>query len=61
MPPEMDRANFLLLWHLEWNVADTFRVLNHQSPAARFAKMSLNVFWDDSNIWLVGRNYCGVR
>jgi len=23
--------------------------------------MSLNVFWDNSNIWLVGKNYCGVK
>lgn len=23
--------------------------------------MSLNVFWDNSNIWLVGKNYCVVR
>ena len=23
--------------------------------------MSLNIFWDNSNIWLVGRNVCSVR
>jgi hypothetical protein len=23
--------------------------------------MSLNIFWDNSNIWLVGRNVCSKR
>ena len=23
--------------------------------------MSLNVFWDNSNIWLVGKNYCSLK